>query len=96
MDGQRGRIELQSADSLGWLQVDNVDLHQLNVPEFIWVTECDGITAPPNLNLVRNGDFSAGLEEWSWWGGIDLNATARRCCTSDARSARRERRCSSS
>ncbi len=68
-------LSLSSADSLGWLQVDNVNLHHLDVSEFIWVTECDGFTAPDGLNLVRNGDFAAGVEEWSWWGGILPTAT---------------------
>ncbi len=63
-------LSLQNADSLGWLQVDNVDLHRIDVSEFIWVTECDGFTAPDQINLVRNGDFADGLDEWSWWGGI--------------------------
>ncbi len=63
-------LSLQSADSLGWLQVDNVSLHHLDVSEFIWATECDSFTAPDGLNIVRNGDFAAGLEDWSWWGGI--------------------------
>jgi secreted trypsin-like serine protease len=61
-------ISLVTADSIGLLRLDNVDL-QYKPSLSVTGTECQQ-DAVADQNVLTNGDFSAGETAWNFWGNI--------------------------